>query len=675
MNRAIPDEIVEQVRVRADIIDVIQSYIPLKKAGQSFKACCPFHQERTPSFTVNPIRQSFHCFGCGKGGDVFRFVMERENVDFPNAIHILARKYGVHIPDEDEMRRRPGAPAVKPEERHDFKERLYQLHEKMREWFSRNLSSNPELSVSKYLATRKLPEESVMKFGLGASLDSWDAGAAWARREGFTDQELVAGGLLVESSDHPGRFYDRFRNRLMFPIWNEQGRVVGFSARTVEAESFGGKYVNSPETPIFKKSRILYGLHFARNQIGKSGFALLCEGQLDVIAMHRAGFENSVAPQGTAFTEEQAHMLKRYCDTLLLALDSDAAGQKALLKCAEVALPAGFAVKVVQFPSGKDPDELLKTVGREAIAGAVDGARDFFEFLFDKLSQEFDISSPSGKAAASSGVLKFIGLLEGDVARASYISWLAGRMGLDQAALLSGLERQGRQPYRRNRIKELAVEAAVKDKAVAAKAENTQVVKAMADLLMCLMQDKAAASKAAGELGDIVFTDADGPLGKAVETVIQATINGEWEDAGRQVASSLDQSKDCSKVTALLAAEGVELKPRFLEKTVDDCLRLIRVEHAKSKLAELMRLYLAAPDGPEREALAASHAALSKYIMQLNSRKNVVAPKLSQMVAPPLAPVGMEALPPPPPQEFDGIPEDIVIEEEQPTDFSHEDSL
>ncbi len=687
MNRAVPDEIVEAIRARADIVDLVQSYIPLKKAGQTFKACCPFHQEKTPSFTVNPVRQIFHCFGCGKGGDVFRFVMERENVDFPNAIHILARKYNVYIPEERERR---GSAPLKPEEKPDFKERLYTLHEKILEWFERNLSIKPEIPVAKYLATRKLPEDFIQKFHLGASVDSWDAAATWARREGFTDQELIAGGLLVESSDHPGRFYDRFRNRLMFPIWNEQGRVVGFSARAIEAESFGGKYVNSPETPIFKKSRVLYGLHFARAQIGKSGFALLCEGQLDVIAMHRAGFENSVAPQGTAFTEEQARMLKRYTGTLHLALDSDAAGQKAILRCAELALPAGFEVKVVRFPSGKDPDELLKTVGAEAIADSVAKACDFFEFLYDKLAAENDLSSPSGKSALASEALRFIGLLESDVAKASYVEWLSSKTGMDQGALFSAMDKQARQPQR-NRIRELAVESAKTDAAQAERKSMSNASRSILRLFDIAVHDEAAAKAILASLSEIVIGDHYGPEGRALEAVLQATLNGEWDSAPAQAMAALGSQTDCPAITALLAAETFSGNPKHMEKELSDCANFILLDEfrrqeleCKSQMASL------APGSDAFTACLIKATNLRRKCLELvNPRKgksHTVIPPIAPLppstepapqvepelpaadvpaAAPEPAPAPAQASPPPPsPSYDDGIPEDIVIEDE-----------
>lgn len=313
MPRFIPDDTLDQIRMRADIVELVQSYVPtLKRAGTAWKACCPFHQEKTPSFTVNPQHQTYKCFGCGKGGNVFTFVMEMEKLDFPNAAEFLARKYGVIIPDPEPYQRGPRGMAFKkdkPEADYNLRERLYLLHEKLAAWYAQNLADGTSApAVSEYFKTRQIPVDFTNRFLIGASPDSWDATINFAHKNGFTDEELRLSGVVSEKEENSAHIYDRFRNRLMFPIWNEQGRVVAFSARSVEKDPKGWKYVNSPESPVFKKSRTLYALHFARSPIAEKKYAILCEGQLDVIAMHRAGCDNAVAAQGTAFGIEHAQI-------------------------------------------------------------------------------------------------------------------------------------------------------------------------------------------------------------------------------------------------------------------------------------------------------------------------------------------------------------------------------
>ena len=377
----IPEEVIDEIAARADLVEIVQGYVPgLKQAGSRWKGCCPFHQEKTPSFIVNPGSNTYHCFGCGVGGGVFQFVMAIENLDFPNAVQMLARKYNVLIPEPEPYRGARSGETARSD--YNLRERLFLLHEKLAAWYASWLKNNPDSKAAEYFRSREIDPVFAMCFQIGAAPDSWDAMMQWAHKEGFTLDELKAAHLVSESKNGGGQYFDFFRNRLIFPIWNEQGRVVGFSARQIDKEQGGGKYVNSVESPIFKKGRILYGLNFARPDIPKKGSVILCEGQMDVIAMHTAGCTNAVAPQGTAFGDDQAAVLRRYTDTVLLATDADSAGMKAVLKDASILLPRGFHLKVVSFPGGKDPDELLHKSGAEAVRAAVDSASDFFDFLY-----------------------------------------------------------------------------------------------------------------------------------------------------------------------------------------------------------------------------------------------------------------------------------------------------
>ena len=401
MGGLIPEDIIDEISNRADIVEVVQKYVPLQRAGSRWKACCPFHQEKTPSFVVNPASNSCHCFGCGKGGSVFKFIMEMENLSFPEAARMLARWYNVMIPEPERITFRNGEKAT-TKENYNIRERLYLLHEKLASWYMGNLKNARNAKVNSYFAARNMREESAKQFMIGASLDEWDGMMKWAEQEKFTLDELKLAHLVSESSKTPGKYFDFFRNRLMFPIWDEQGRVVGFSARQIDPAQGGGKYVNSMESPIFKKSKLLYGLNFARKSIGEKKYAVICEGQMDVIAMHTAGVTNAIAPQGTAFGEDQAKIIKRcFFDgnmQITLATDADSAGIKAAIRDAEILLPMGANLKVAAFPGGKDPDELLKNSGAQAVVDAVENARDFFEFLYDSFTGSIPPSTPAEKA-------------------------------------------------------------------------------------------------------------------------------------------------------------------------------------------------------------------------------------------------------------------------------------
>jgi DNA primase len=283
MNRYIPENIIREIKDKADIQEVISSYIPLKKNGNRWKALCPFHQEKTPSFVVSLERQTYHCFGCGKGGNVFTFIMDKESVDFVNAAHLLASRYGIIIPET------PSTPQTQGDKKKtNLRERLYTLHKKLSLDYSKILFSDKGNTGLDYLKTRGISEDIIKNFMLGFAPDSWDFAIKEAKLEGYTEEELTVSGIVVNKSESD-RIYDRFRNRIMFPIWNEQGKVIAFSGRTIDPNSTGGKYVNSPETPIFKKGNTLYALPISREGIRKHKCAIICEGQIGVIAMYKAG--------------------------------------------------------------------------------------------------------------------------------------------------------------------------------------------------------------------------------------------------------------------------------------------------------------------------------------------------------------------------------------------------
>ncbi len=664
MARFIPDDILEQIRLRADIVEVVQSYIPtLKRAGSAWKACCPFHQEKTPSFIVNPARQIYKCFGCGKGGGVFSFVMEMEKLDFPNAVEFLARKYGIAIP-EPEVTAYHGERGVAfkddtvPEQEADYnlRERLYSLHEKLAQWYVHNLNGNVVPAVSAYFATRGIPDDFATRFQIGASPDTWDSAIQFAHKNGFTDQELRLSGIVSSKEENSTHIYDRFRNRLMFPIWNEQGRVVGFSARTVEKDVKGQKYVNSPETPVFKKNRILYALHLARASIAEKKYAVLCEGQIDVIALHRVGCDNAVAAQGTAFGIEHARILKRYTGDVCLALDNDGAGRKAVFADAAILLPLGFTLRVVTWLDAKDADEVLKGQGPEAVRNAVETAEDFFSFAFRQATQKNDISLPAGKAAVAAEMLTLIKQLENAATCEAYLSWLADKLGLAVESLREDLKKKFQddkriEQYRKRREAERE-NAALQDESVEKKkparvpfSERTAGVKdAFSCLLKLVVASKDFAIRAAHDVEEEMCEGS--VTGMALDIILQLTLNDEWEDAASKMLMEMAKNGcDPSSLVALLPEktdEGMpqnddsdaennlpeekknpvsteyvnkinlnfsieeDLKPEELDKVrdmqiYDDCMRVIRLEFCRYHLDLLMEESANTPDGsPEK---------------------------------------------------------------------------
>lgn len=603
----IPEEIIDEIAARSDLVDIVLGYVPnLKQAGSRWKGCCPFHQEKTPSFIVNPDSNTFHCFGCGVGGNVFKFVMMIENLDFPSAVQTLARKYNVTIPEPDPYRG-GGKYAASGNENYNLRERLFLLHEKLAAWYAAWLKNNPDSKAAAYFRSREMDPAFALRFQIGAAPDSWDAAMNWALHEGFTLDELKAAHLVSESQKVQGKFFDFFRNRLIFPIWNEQGRVVGFSARQIDKEQGGGKYVNSVESPIFKKGRILYGLNFARPDIPKKGSVILCEGQMDVIAMHTAGCTNAVAPQGTAFGDDQAAILRRYTDTVLLATDADSAGFKAVLKDAAILLPRGFHLKVVSFPGGKDPDELLHKSGPEAVREAVDQAADFFEFLFRRAASEQDSSTPDGKVRIAEQLLQYIRLLESEVARDSYLNWLAEKLGLTPDALETELKhlevRQRHTPLREHRRTENHAEQTSKPAGPLPDSMTDPKLKiALTELLRTLLNHRECADRIAQELLPDYLDD--GPVPQAIITLIQAHLNNEWEQGPAEITRQLTSCPlDGSAVYAILSEETAPQSENIAEKIVQDCLKSIRRLHLQKQIAELRKLLAGVPQGEERQSL------------------------------------------------------------------------
>jgi DNA primase len=391
VGRAMPlfsDSFIERVRSASDVVDVIGASLPLKRAGANFVTLCPFHKEKSPSFNVNPGKQIFHCFGCHKGGDVFRFVMGYENLTFPEAVQRLAER--AHIPLEFEDN--PAAQQVR-----GLKDSLLKLHEAVCARWQNCLANEAAGQIARdYLARRGVSREAVKEFRIGAAPDSWDDTVNWARAKGFPLDLCAQAGLVVKKED-TGRQYDRFRGRLMFPICDEQGRVIAFSGRILQGDEKTAKYVNSPETPIFTKGRVLYALDKAKRAIVEVGHAVVCEGQLDTIACHGAGLKHVVAPQGTALTPDHARIIKRYVDEVVLCFDGDKAGRNASIRSFDGLLGSGLAVRVASVPAPDDPDSFIKAHGAETFRGILNRAEGYFDFLLTHLSLENDTTMDRGR--------------------------------------------------------------------------------------------------------------------------------------------------------------------------------------------------------------------------------------------------------------------------------------
>lgn len=436
MSKVISKATIEEIRGANDIAEVIGTYLQLKRAGSAWKALCPFHKEKTPSFHVNSARQIYHCFGCGAGGDVFKFLMEYEGVDFSTAARMLAERAGIRVTWSD----------ADPREGAE-KDQLLKLHEEVALAFHRNLLEKPNAEKARqYLRSRDLDTQTAKDFLIGYAPPGRDTIARWGQKKGYPAALLEQAGLVVRTEQ--GDTYDRFRDRLMFPIRNELGRVVAFSGRILEKSDKLAKYVNSPETPVFRKGRILYALDRAKRHILDAKTAILCEGQIDVIRCHVAGVNTAVAAQGTALTEDHARLLKRYGDAVVIVLDADKAGQDASLRSADVLVAAGLSASIASLPPGEDPDSLIRKQGAKGFLDVVAGARSVLEFQIGVLRSRENMNSEAGVMRVARAVLETIRRAPTAVQRDQMVRQAARELKIGEDALREDLNRQVRKPGR-----------------------------------------------------------------------------------------------------------------------------------------------------------------------------------------------------------------------------------
>ncbi len=424
---AFPDSFVEEVRRTADIVRVISEHVQLRKMGTSWKGRCPFHQEKTPSFNVRQEPAVFHCFGCGVGGDVFKFVMLHERASFPEAVESIARRFGIPVPEN------------RYEQGSDRKEReeLLAVMEAAAQHFSRALWTPAGTAAREYLLGRGFTRETLERIRAGAARDAWDD-LLNALRPQFPVPLLLKAGLVLEKPE-AGRVYDRFRNRAVFPILNESGKVVAFGARSLDGSE--PKYLNSPETPVYQKGRTLYALNWAKDAARHDGRIVLMEGYLDVARALQAGIGEAVATCGTALTAGHARLLHRFAERVVVNFDQDAAGQKAARKSFEILAEEGMSVHVVELPEGHDPDTYLRDFGADSYRERLAGAPHFVDWLIRRAAVENDVRTPPGKAAYLAALLPTLVRIDNAVERAAWLPRVVERGGLDPQAAADELRR------------------------------------------------------------------------------------------------------------------------------------------------------------------------------------------------------------------------------------------
>ena len=423
----------DELAARNDIVDVVSSYVELKRKGANYFGLCPFHSEKTPSFSVAPDKQMYHCFGCKKGGGVFNFIMEIENLTFPEAVEFLARRAGMSLPQEGEMQN----------DGDRLRRRVLELNRTAARWFYDQLQQPQGAAVQAYLDKRQIRRSVAVRFGMGASLDQWDALLRAMSEKGFTKKELMAAGLAV--AGRGGRIYDKFRNRLMLPVIDVRGDVVGFGSRVIDNSE--PKYMNTTDTPTYSKRRVLYGLNLAKKT--KRPNIILCEGNLDVVTLHQAGFDNAVASMGTALTQEQLRLLSRYTKELVLCYDNDNAGQQATRRALELLNNSEFSVKVLQLPRRlvdgeyikQDADDFIKLQGPAAFERLLTGSENGVEFRLDQIAGKYDLTDDTQRIAYAQEVSEELAKLENAVEREVYTTRAAQAAGLTPEAMRLEVER------------------------------------------------------------------------------------------------------------------------------------------------------------------------------------------------------------------------------------------
>ncbi len=437
----IEQESIEAVAAANNIVDIIGEHVRLKRVGVRFVGLCPFHTEKSPSFHVNPERQTYHCFGCGAGGNIFRFLMQYENLDFPDAVRKLAARSNTPIIE--------AASSPEQDAEYSLRKRLLALHLEAVGFFQKHLLKSSQAKHARdYLRNRNFNSQVAQRWQIGYAPDSWDSFLQFATTQKFTQSELIASGLvkLRDENNPENGMYDRFRNRLMFPIHNHMGEVIAFSGRALEESDKAAKYVNSPESPIFTKGKVLFGFHKSKQPAAKQGLLILCEGQIDMIRVFEAGIENIAAPQGTAFTEEQAKLIRRITSQVALCYDSDNAGKKAALRTAGILLRHNVEVFIISLPSQQDPDSIIQEQGPEAFQDFLDHRQEFFDYLLESAQALIDPDSPRSQLTAAEFLAPYVALITNPIVQQALITKVTSRLGFAPKSFISLVQKAKDRP-------------------------------------------------------------------------------------------------------------------------------------------------------------------------------------------------------------------------------------
>ena len=537
----------EQVRSTANIVEVISGYVPLKKRGQNFWGCCPFHGEKTPSFAVNPAKNMFYCFGCHEGGDIFKFIMKIESCDFKEALKLLAARYGIPVPE-----RQKTAVEIRREKQ---RERIYETNATACRFYQACLLKTPYgKGALAYLNGRGINQEIINSFSIGYALDSFTSLLSNLGRHGYKGEELLAAGLVAMGRQ---QLYDKFRNRVMIPIKDPKGKIVGFGGRVLDNST--PKYLNTAETEWFNKRRLLFAMDVAYKAIRTSRQAIVVEGYMDAISLHAAGISNVVASMGTAFAAEQAKLLQRIADEVVFCYDSDSAGRKASVRAVSIARTAGLKVRIAGVPEGKDPDEYVRRYGKEAFLKVVAEAREGIDFQIEETILQNDVSNLAGKVDAVSNILPFLLECKSEIEAAEHMRRVAQRLTIDEGLIVE----EYRKATKRNGVKRESAYVPVLD---VKKISITR--QAEEQLLAVLLEEPYLADNCQVVLQYTGWSD---PVLAQIFAVLQALIQ-----ANTFTIDKLNDALDGAGQSALAGIRTRAVPTQNGEQFVEACLRQLQ---------------------------------------------------------------------------------------------------
>lgn len=547
----IPESTIEDVQRATDIVGLIQSYIPLRRAGVNFKATCPFHSEKTPSFIVSPAKQIYHCFGCSAGGNVFHFLMAMEKITFFEAVKDLAQKAGIALPVE------------KGEASNPFQSVYYELHQFATQFYISVLRrTKPALD---YLRARGLKPETIQTFQLGFAPDAWDELLQAARKKGTSPEQLEKAGLAVQGK---GGWHDRFVNRILFPIFDVKGRVIGFGGRAM-GEAMP-KYLNSPETDYFKKGKTLYGLHLTKNEIVREKQVLVLEGYMDVLGLYQAGIKHCVATLGTALTVEHVRALTRFAGEVIISYDGDKAGIDASLRGIDLFVQESCQVRILVLPSGFDPDDFVLKKGSEAFRSLIQSAPFFLDYKLDRLCEEHDPSTPYGQRDIARGMLSIIGKIGDEVLRSAWVKKCAERLKLSEEML--------RREMLREKMPRDATAPAAEEKGPA----RPNLLSAESEVLRWLIEEPKLAADAVLHLAPEDFEEP--LLRRCFEEVGRRVSSGQWNG----ISSLLGGEEEPAVVSCWSALAAQPLQSGTRKREFSDAAGVVRRRSLERQIRRLM---------------------------------------------------------------------------------------